>query len=108
VVADPLDVAHDPDGREDEAQVLGHRLVERDELEGLLLDRALENVDGTVVADHLLGLGAVARQERAHRLADRFLGLGRGGGEPLLEAGQLLVEVPLRLEGRAHPNLPVM
>ncbi len=43
VVADPLELAHDREHRDDEAQIRGDGLRGRDEVDGVLLDRVAEN-----------------------------------------------------------------
>ncbi len=59
-VADALQLAVDLDHRSDEAQVAGDRLVEREDLEALLLYVDLVLVDERVGRDDATGLGGVA------------------------------------------------
>ena len=53
-VADPLQVVVDLEHGDDEAQVDGHRLVQGQDLEALLLDLHLGLVDPVVGLDHVL------------------------------------------------------
>ena len=59
-VADALELAVDLDDGGHEPQVAGHRLVEREDLEALLLDLDLVLVDQHVGGDHLASLGGIA------------------------------------------------
>ncbi len=59
-IADALQLVVDLDDGDDEAQVAGHRLVEGQELEALLLDVDLVLVDHEVGGDHAPGLADVA------------------------------------------------
>ena len=60
-VADALELVVDLDDGHDEAQVAGHRLVEREDLEALLLELDLVLVDDEVGGDHPARRRGVAR-----------------------------------------------
>ena len=51
-VADPLEVGVDLDGGDDDAQVGGHRLVQRQQLEAAVVDFDVEVVDRLVAGQH--------------------------------------------------------
>ena len=72
-VADALQLVVDLDDGDDEAQVAGHRLVQRQQLEALLLDLDLDLVDLHVGGDHLARLRHVARLDRLHGEAQVLL-----------------------------------
>ncbi len=57
LVADALEVGVDADDREDEAQVDGHGLLHGEQVEGHLVDLALEAVDGGLGAEDELADG---------------------------------------------------
>ncbi len=104
VVAHPLEIARDLHRHGDEAEVPRHGLLQREQVDRVVLDLHLERVDRIVVLDDLRGLRHVARQQRAHRLAHRVLRQSRHADERGLQAVQVILEVAVR----AHPNLPVM
>ena len=56
VVADPLEVADDAQGRDDLPQVGGHRLLRGDQIDAPVLQLPALPVDLGVIGDHLPGL----------------------------------------------------
>ena len=60
-VADPLEVGVDLDRRDDRAQIGGHRLVQRQQLEASVIDLDVQLVDRAVAGEHML-------DERRHPL----------------------------------------
>ena len=108
VVAHALQVARDLDGADDEAQVAAHRLLQRQQRDGEVLDLDLEVVDIVVAANDRVGLFLVAREQRVHCEVDQFLGARGHVGQALLERCQLRVEMAFRDIDAGHPNLPVM
>ena len=118
IVGDALERRRDLDRRQDDAQVDRHRLTQRQQTHGLLLDRLVERVDAGIVDDHLLGRLGIAfaeRRQRPRELAFRQAAhLADRGAQPL----QLLVEPLQGMFGHglsllffvvpAQPNRPVM
>ncbi len=92
-VGDALELAVDPQHREDEAKVARHRLGEREQAHALLLDLHLHAVDlGIAVADPL-GLGGIALDDRADDPLDPLLDEGPHGEEIPPHAEQFGMEV---------------
>ena len=85
---------------DDHAQVAGHRLLEGQQGEGVVLDPLAVGVDGLVGADHLLGDGGVAGQQRRGGSVDGHLDLAAHLGE----VGEDGVE--LVMEGLTHDAQP--
>ena len=106
VVADPLEVVGDLERRGEHAEVARHRLLEREEVDALLLDLDLHAVDDPVAGDDAPGLLAVALEQRVDREAERRLRLARHREQAHLDVAQLVVEMAMDVD--AHPNLPVM
>ena len=73
LVADPLQVGVDLHGRRDEAQVRGHRLLQRQQLQAAVVDLDLQVVDLLVGADDQLGLVQAALDQGADRAVDALL-----------------------------------
>ena len=90
-IADPLEIAGDPNGADDLAQVDRHRLPARDGQRRLLLDLALQHVEPRIGLDHLMGERGVAGGERVHRVDHHFLGDAAHLGDPALEQVEVLV-----------------
>ena len=102
-VADALQVRVDLDHAEDKAQVDGHGLLHRQQIEGGLIDLALQAVDG-----HLRDADQIADGEVAHAIGldgalDGLLGQAGHHQQLLLQFLQTLLKAYAR-----HPNLPVM
>ena len=87
----PLEVARDPNGADDLAQVVRHRLPARDRHRRLLLDLALKHVEPRIGLHHLLGKRGVAGGKRVHRLDHHFLSQAAHLGDPPLEQVEVLV-----------------
>ncbi len=90
-VAHPLDVAGTVDRRDHHAQVRGHRRLQREQAERLLLGRDAQVVDAGVVGDHLLGEVQVGLEQGAGRMRHRHRGLLAHVGERIGEAHELFL-----------------
>ena len=79
---------------DDEAEVARHRLLQREQVDGLILDLELERVELAVAGDHRLGHRCVAAQA-AHRPTGRASDVGEIGHveQPLLECRELVVKM---------------
>jgi hypothetical protein len=75
-------------------------LVERQDLEALLLDVHLHLVDLRVLRDDLVGADRVPFQDGCHGLLDALLDPSGEPGEHLLE----LVDLPHEMERHTHPS----
>ena len=90
-VADPLEVAGDPDRADDLAQIDRHRLAPGDGENRLLLDLALQRVEARVGGDDLVGQRHVGLAQRVHRVDHHLLGDAAHFGDPPLEGVEILV-----------------
>ena len=90
-IPDPLEIARDPNGADDLAQVDRHRLPARDRQRRLLLDLALKQVEPRIGLHHLMGKHGVAGGKRVHRVDHHFLGQAAHLGDPPLEQVEILV-----------------
>ena len=99
-VAHPLELADHPQRGDDHPQVAGHRLLEGQQREGVVLDPLAVGVDGLVGADDLLGHGGVAAQQRLGGAAYGHLHLTAHLGE-IGEDG-----IELVMEGLTHDPQP--
>ena len=106
LVAHPLDVLDHVQQRGDEAQVAGHRRLEREQRQDALVHLEVAAVDAVVVGDHHAGQldvagAATVSSARSERLADQV--------EPAerlrLELRELLLEL-LRGCGVGHVSPP--
>ena len=97
-VADALQLAVDLDHGDEEAQVAGHRLVEREDLEALLLDLHLQLVDCEVADHDALGLLRVALLDGLEREVQALLDHGAQAEHLALQ----LVELALQVCRRSH------
>ena len=91
----------DPQDREHEAEVDGHRCLAREQRLYAGLDLEVAPVDLDVEADHLVGQLVVAARERVERRAEHT----QDERAFLLERGFELRE--LLVEWLSHPNRPV-
>ncbi len=106
-VADALQLAVDLDDGDEEAQIAGDRLVERQQLEALLFDLDLLLVDLEVADDDLARLVAIALLDGLERDAQVVLHEGSKREDLALE----LVELALEMCHAAllpQPKRPVM
>ena len=108
VVADALQVVRHLDGRDDEAEVAGDRLLEREQRNGEPLDLVLQGIDLAVAGDDGLGLVLVLRQQGVDGEVDEAFGALRHLQQLLLQRSELVVKVAKPGGLGAHPNLPVM
>ena len=90
-IPDPLEIARDPNGADDLAQVIRHRLPARDRQRRLLLDLALQRVEAGIGLHHLMGKRGIAGGERVHRVDHHLLGQAPHLGDPPLEQVEVLV-----------------
>ena len=84
-------IARDPDGADDLAQVIRHRLPARDRQRRLLLDLALQRIEPRIGLHHLMREHGIARRKRVDRLDHHFLGQAAHLGDPPLEQVEILV-----------------
>ncbi len=103
LVAYALEVGVDADDGEDEAEVDGHGLLHGEEVEGHLVDLALEAVDGGLGVEDELADAEVAGAVGLDGALDGLFGHAGHDEEVLFE----LVEALLELDAH-QPNLPVM
>ena len=96
-VADPLEVGVDLDRGDDHAQVGGHRLVQRQQLEAAVVHLHVQVVDRLVAGDHRVERGEVAVHQAAHRFAHPLLGQAAHRQHPLLERIEVVLEMPKHL-----------
>ena len=73
-VAHALQIVGDAHGRDDLAQVDGHRLPLGDRRDGFFLDLMLQVVDLAIRRDHLLRQLDIALQQRLGRIGERMAG----------------------------------
>ncbi len=92
-VADPLQGGVDLDGGDDEAQVAGHRLVERQRLEAVLLDVDLHEVDREVALDGLGGERLVAVLHSGERPPQVVFDQGAQREDALLQVADLALQL---------------
>ena len=90
-IPDPLEIARDPNGADDLAQVVRHRLPARDRLRRLLLDLALKQVEPRIGLHHLMGKNGVAGGQRIDRVDHHLLSQPAHLGNPPLEQIKVLV-----------------
>ena len=94
LVADPLQVGVDLHGRRDQAQVRGHGLLQRQQLQAAVVDLDLQVVDLLVGRDDLLGLvHVVAPSAPARRWCTRSSTSAPMLSSRLLERLQLVFEM---------------
>jgi hypothetical protein len=105
VVAHALEIVRDLERSEQETEIPGHGLVQREQVGDGLLDLDFQGVDARVLGDHPLRHLDVPMEDGPHRPVQRLLRRRRHLEEPVLEAGELVVEMAMRSGG--HPNLPV-
>ena len=104
LVADAFEVGVDADNGEDEAEVDSHGLLHGEEVEGHLVDLALEPVDGGLGAEDEFAEVEVAGGVGLDGALDGLFGHAGHNEEALLEVIEALVE----LDAHFQPNLPVM
>ena len=90
-IPDPLEIARDPNGADDLAQVVRHRLPARDRQRRLLLDLALKRIEPGIGLHHLMRERGVAGSQRVHRVDHHLLGQAAHLGDPPLEQVEVLV-----------------
>ena len=90
-VAHPLEIARDPDGADDLAQVDRHGLAPRDREDRLLFDLALQHVEPRIGGDDLVGERGVARGERVDSVDHHLLGDAAHLGDTPLEQVEVFV-----------------
>ena len=69
-VADPLQIVVDFQGRDDQAQIGGHRLVQGQGFQALFLDFDLKVIDFQIAINYFAGQGLVAIQNGLHGRLD--------------------------------------
>ena len=90
-IPDPLEIARDPNGADDLAQVIRHRLPARDRQRRLLLDLALQRIEPRIGLHHLKGKRGIAGGERVDRLDHHLLSQPAHLGDAPLEQIKILV-----------------
>ena len=103
LVAYALEIGVDANDGEDEAQVDGHGLLHREEVEGHLVDLALKTVDGWFGAEDKLADGEVAGPVCLDGALDGLFCHTGHDEELLFEVVEILMEFDPH-----QPNLPVM
>ena len=91
VVRHALEVRGDAQAADDEAQVGGDGLAQREQADDLGVDLALQRVDPAVALHRLLGEVGVAARERLHRGADLRLDHAAHAHQRVVQLAQLLV-----------------
>ena len=107
-VADALQLAVDLDHGDDEPQVAGHRLVQGQDLEALLLDLDLDLVDQDVARRSPGAPAGVALLDRRERHAQALLDRGAQRQDLALEPVDLSSADAAIVALPAQPNRPVM
>ena len=117
-IADALQVAGDLERGHDVAQVVGHRLAAGDHQDGLLLELALQAVDGAVAGDARFGELGIAPLQRVEGLRRAAARPGRPSGRPCWSSScssssydltmcSFMRRLPLVVRSR-QPKRPVM
>ena len=94
VITDPLQIARDLDGADDEAEVASHGLLQRQQFDSQRLDLDFQQVDFAIALDYRIGLVLVAREQGVNGQIDQLFRAGRHFKQPLLERRELIVKVP--------------
>jgi hypothetical protein len=102
VIGDALEVVVELEEGDQQAHVVRHRVVERDEPHHLGLDVHLFAIHLVVALDHAAGERHVARAQRLAGPLERLEADRRVRGELAPQPGQL------GIEGVAHPKRPEM
>ena len=102
-VAHALQIGIDLDHAENEAQIDGHGLLHRQQVERGLVDVALQAVDGDLAAADQVADGEIAHAIGLNGALDGLLGQAGHHQQVLLQ----IVEALLKAYA-CHPNLPVM
>ena len=105
IIADPFQHARGLQRADDLAQVLGHRLPQRQHRDGLVIDEHLELVDPLVIGGDAGRLLQIALAHRVDRIGQLSLGQPAHFGDQVLQPPQLLVEGPDDVF-RAHASTP--
>ncbi len=92
MVADAFEVGVDLDGEDDEPQVGGDGVVQREDALALPVELEFERVDLVVAAADAVGQFDVAGHERVHRLGELLVDEVRHFEHELAEHLQLFVE----------------
>ena len=92
-VADPFEVGVDLHGGDNRAQVRGHRLVQREQLEAAVVDLDVELIDRLIPREDAVHARGVALDERPHRRADAILGEAAHLEQPRLELFQFFLKM---------------
>jgi hypothetical protein len=93
LVADALEIVVDARDRENQAEIDGHQLVEREKLDDAVVDFDLQLVDGVFFIEDAFGELLVRVQDRMHGLVDGALGEAAHPQEALFELVQIFFEV---------------
>ena len=108
LIADPLEVVVDLEGRGDEPEIRRRRLLQGQERDAAVVDLDLEVVDLLVRCDHDLGLVEAAVDEGADRSVGVLLHERPHREQALLQGLQLFfVTMPFHGRCLAYPNRPV-
>jgi hypothetical protein len=92
----------DLDGADQEAEVRGHRLLEREEREAAVVDLDAQEVHFLLVGEDILDEGLLAAHQGGDALVDHRLRHAAHGEEPLAQLLEIGLEVSLH---RALPRL---
>ena len=100
LIADALEIVVDAGNGEDEAEVDGHQLMEREELHDAVVDFDLQLVDGVFFIENALGELFVGVENGVHGLMDGALGEAAHPEQALFQFVQIFFEVAF------HENYP--
>jgi hypothetical protein len=97
LIADTFEIVVDARNREDEAEVGGHQLMEREELDDAVVDFELELVDLIFFVEDALGELFVGVENGVDRLVDGALGERAHPEEPFFDDVEVFFEVAFHL-----------
>ena len=102
-IAHQFQIRVDLDDAQDEAQIAGHGLLHRQQVQRRLVDLPLQPVDGDLRTAHQIADRQIVHPIRLGGALDALLGEAGHHQQPLLQVVKALVEAYAR-----HPNLPVI
>ena len=97
LVADALEIVVDARDGEDEAEIDGHQLMEREELDDAVVDFELELVDGVFFVEDALGELFVGVEDGVDGLVDGALGEAAHPEQAFFDFVQIFFEVAFHL-----------
>jgi hypothetical protein len=94
LIANALEIVIDSRDGQDQAEIRGHELVQREELDDAIVDFDLEFIDGVFFFQDALGQLFIRFQNGVNRLVHRPLRQAPHPKQALLQFVQVLFEVP--------------